>query len=87
MGVDTPLNMGVNAPLDRGKAALRALERTDTHLSCAAVDPLLHPPHAPLDNIAKVNVVDIIVGLGGGAHGAVFQLVLAVAGKVDQYWK
>ena len=77
--------MSVDAPLDEDEAALRGIGRTDTHISCAAVDPLLHPPHAPLDDIAEVNVVDVVVGLGRCAHGAVFQLVLAVAGKGNQY--
>ena len=77
--------MSDDAPLDDGEAVLRGIGRTDTHISCAAVDPLLHPPHAPLDDIAEMDVVDVVVGLGRCAHGAVFQLVLAVAGKVNQF--
>ena len=82
MGVAVLCVTGVHVFLGIGEAALRSRGRTETHISRAAVDPLLHPPHAPLDNIAEVDVVDIIVGLGGGAHGAVLQLVLAVARNV-----
>lgn len=58
--------------------ARKGLEKT--HIPQLVVDLVTHPSYAPLDDIAEVLVVDVVVLLSDRPLGTFLQLILPVTG-------
>jgi len=54
-----------------------------THISQLVVNLVPHLGHPPLDDVAEVFIVDIVVLLAHRALSALFELVLTVPGNLQ----
>lgn len=51
----------------------------DTHVTQVRIDDMSHLCYSPLDDIAKMLIIDVVVLLSNTTLGALFEFILAIA--------